>query len=246
MIFIDNKYTKWYFNLIEKAKKRCVKRDLKESYFEKHHIIPKCCKGTNDKDNLIKLTSKEHFIAHLLLTKMVSDKNLKIRLTWALHRMVFSAQGTSRLYSHYRKLWSDFQKNNHHAHRENNHVYRENLSNIISKHWETADERRNCFSLRMKKTMETMKNKDPDFYYERQRRYAKLGGQKAKEKNSTSIEYKGKTYLGWNNLLSFTGVTKHLYMKYYINGKDPELRIGSNGPIPNAEASSSEGGKSDD
>lgn len=38
-----------------------------EEYHECHHIIPKSCGGTNDKDNLIDLFAKEHFIAHKLL-----------------------------------------------------------------------------------------------------------------------------------------------------------------------------------
>jgi len=245
MMFIENKYTKWYNNLVKKAKVRSVLRSPVGLY-EKHHIIPKCCGGNNDRSNLVCLTPREHFIAHLLLTKMVSDKNLMIRLSWALHKMVFSVQGTSRLYEHYRKYWSEFQKNNHHAHREDNENYRKKLSDIVSKHWEDADERRHNVSIRMKNTMETMKNEDPEFFYKRQKQYAKLGGQAASQKNSIKIEYKGSIYLGWKNLLEQTNISKHLYKKYYLNGQDPELRIGADGPVPNAGARTSEGGKSDD
>ncbi|MFA5490882.1 MAG: NUMOD3 domain-containing DNA-binding protein [Candidimonas sp.] len=45
-------------------------RKKSNEYFEIHHIIPKCLNGTNDKDNLIILTPREHFIAHALLHKM--------------------------------------------------------------------------------------------------------------------------------------------------------------------------------
>lgn len=38
-------------------------------YHERHHIIPKCIGGTDDKNNLIDLYAKEHFIAHKLLAK---------------------------------------------------------------------------------------------------------------------------------------------------------------------------------
>lgn len=48
--------------------------------------------------------------------------------------------------------------------------------------------------------------------------------------NSLEIEYKGKTYYGWRELQEGTGVTKHLYNKYYLNDIDPETRIGANGP----------------
>jgi hypothetical protein len=56
-------------------------------------------------------------------------------------------------------------------------------------------------------------------------------GLKGKEVHNTlEIEYKGETYYGWRELQEGTGVTKHLYNKYYLNGIDPETRIGANGP----------------
>lgn len=36
-------------------------------YYENHHIIPKSLGGTNNIGNLVLLTAREHFIAHLLL-----------------------------------------------------------------------------------------------------------------------------------------------------------------------------------
>ena len=41
-----------------------------DGYKEKHHIIPRCQGGGNDKANLVELTAAEHYIAHLLLVKM--------------------------------------------------------------------------------------------------------------------------------------------------------------------------------
>lgn len=43
--------------------------NCKEGYCERHHIVPKSCGGTNDKENLIDLYAKEHFIAHKLLAQ---------------------------------------------------------------------------------------------------------------------------------------------------------------------------------
>ena len=40
-----------------------------DEYHERHHIIPKSCGGTDDKENLIDLYAKEHFIAHKLLAQ---------------------------------------------------------------------------------------------------------------------------------------------------------------------------------
>lgn len=41
----------------------------KEKNYHVHHIIPKCDGGDNSKENRVKLTSREHFIAHVLLAK---------------------------------------------------------------------------------------------------------------------------------------------------------------------------------
>lgn len=54
----------------------------------------------------------------------------------------------------------------------------------------------------------------------------------AKLKCDTHIEYKGSVYVGWNELKQKTGITKHLYKKYYLNGIDPCLRMGKKGPVP--------------
>lgn len=48
-----------------------------KEYHERHHIIPKCLNGTNDKNNLIDLYAKEHFIAHKLLA-LENPNNIKL------------------------------------------------------------------------------------------------------------------------------------------------------------------------
>ena len=92
MIFIDNKYTRWYYNIVTTAKSR-----IPLGYTEKHHIIPKSCGGNNSKENLVALTPKEHFICHLLLTKMVNghDRHLMV---YAFHGLK-AKQGRQSRYS---------------------------------------------------------------------------------------------------------------------------------------------------
>lgn len=58
-------YKKHYDLLIENS----INRNI-EGYVEKHHIIPKSLGGSDDKENLVKLSAREHFIAHLLLAKI--------------------------------------------------------------------------------------------------------------------------------------------------------------------------------
>lgn len=49
-------------------------RDLKKGPgFHVHHIVPKCMGGGNDNSNLIKLTYREHYLAHCLLAMAFSS-----------------------------------------------------------------------------------------------------------------------------------------------------------------------------
>lgn len=73
-MYLDNKYTRWYYNIVNKAKERTI-----SGYCEKHHIIPKSLGGDNQKNNIVHLTAREHFICHKLLVKMVkSQKKYKM------------------------------------------------------------------------------------------------------------------------------------------------------------------------
>ena len=59
-------YKKIYNALIERAQNRII-----DGYAEKHHIIPRCMNGTDDKENIVELTPEEHFVAHQLLVKIL-------------------------------------------------------------------------------------------------------------------------------------------------------------------------------
>jgi hypothetical protein len=72
MIFINNKYTIWYYSIVTNAQSRILPKD---TYVEKHHIVPRSLGGQENKTNLVKLTAREHFVCHLLLTKMVTGPN---------------------------------------------------------------------------------------------------------------------------------------------------------------------------
>lgn len=82
-IFIDNKYTKWYFSIIAYAKQRSISA----GYTEKHHILPKALGGSNNITNIVNLTAKEHFIVHHLLPKMLADNLLKGKMWSAFFLM---------------------------------------------------------------------------------------------------------------------------------------------------------------
>lgn len=59
-------YQRHYDLLIARAQNR-AKPDC---YTERHHIIPRCMGGGNEKTNIIVLTAEEHFFAHELLIKI--------------------------------------------------------------------------------------------------------------------------------------------------------------------------------
>lgn len=85
-MFLDNKYTKIYMLLIDSRKK--FNRNKKDGeVYESHHIIPKCMGGSNHISNKVFLTPREHYICHLLLTKMV-ESPIKGKMYCALVRFL--------------------------------------------------------------------------------------------------------------------------------------------------------------
>ena len=59
-----------FINNILQTRGRFIDSD---EYHERHHIIPRCKNGSDDKNNLIDLFAREHFIAHKLLAEENMD-----------------------------------------------------------------------------------------------------------------------------------------------------------------------------
>jgi hypothetical protein len=94
-------YNKVYNALILKAKNRKL-----DGYTEVHHILPRCLGGKDDKHNLVELTAREHFIAHLLLVKIYNNN---LRLVKAVAMMCIGQTErklTNRLYGKMKELFS--------------------------------------------------------------------------------------------------------------------------------------------
>jgi hypothetical protein len=83
-MFVNNKYQSWYINIIASAQGRELP---KSTYGERHHILPKSLGGPDTKWNIVKLTGKEHFIVHKLLTKFTVGPAY-YKMMHALWRMV--------------------------------------------------------------------------------------------------------------------------------------------------------------
>lgn len=98
-IFLENKYTKWYYAIVQQAQTRTI-----QIKGEKHHIIPESFylnrkrKGSagwlegdpDDPSNLVTLTEHEHFVCHLLLPKMTTGP--------AKHKSLRAIMGMSTLH----------------------------------------------------------------------------------------------------------------------------------------------------
>ena len=103
-IMIENKYTKLYYKITSNAKQR-----ITEGYTELHHIIPQSMGGSNDKENLVDLTAREHFICHWLLIKMTEGED-RSKMLYALNGMKaenkyqqrYHTKITARVYEKYR------------------------------------------------------------------------------------------------------------------------------------------------
>ena len=81
-MFLDNKYTKVYYQIINRALSRTYKK-VKNDGYQTHHIIPKCIGGTDLVDNLVILNYKEHRVCHCLLIKIQLTKSAEIKMRHA-------------------------------------------------------------------------------------------------------------------------------------------------------------------
>lgn len=78
-MFLNNRYTQIYYRIVNNALNRKVILDNTQ----RHHIIPKCLGGTNNSDNLVTLTYKEHRVCHCLLIKMQTTTGAEIKMRHA-------------------------------------------------------------------------------------------------------------------------------------------------------------------
>jgi len=87
-------YKAHYDRLIET--RRELKRERGEQYYELHHIVPRSEGGTDDESNLILLTAKEHYVAHLLMWRAEPDNQKRLYSVYMMSHRFELASG--RLY----------------------------------------------------------------------------------------------------------------------------------------------------
>lgn len=91
---IKNRYFYSYEKLIERALARKVDNN---KYYENHHIIPRSMGGDNKHANLVKLTAKEHYLAHRFLTRFVTNQYL-YKMLYALDALGMQSKNTINRY----------------------------------------------------------------------------------------------------------------------------------------------------
>jgi hypothetical protein len=105
-------YNKLYSRFIESKRSRPL---IKESGYEFHHILPKSLGGSNQKNNLVKLSHKEHLKAHEYLARMYkgdSKTKMEIALGVMKHDRSITKKTSIKLWkdSEYRKKQSQSHK----------------------------------------------------------------------------------------------------------------------------------------
>lgn len=117
-VYVDNKYTKWYLDIIKNAQNRSTI----VGYIELHHIIPESfyinrnraglagwlAGNPDDVNNIVKLTAREHCIAHMLLIKMTTGiaRQKCTNAAWRMCSQLINGKRhkiNSRLYSYIRE-----------------------------------------------------------------------------------------------------------------------------------------------
>jgi hypothetical protein len=95
-------YQHTYNQLIAKAQAR----NGVAGYCERHHITPRSLGGSDEKTNIVALTAREHFVAHMLLAKVHGGN-----MWYAVLRMKGQTPYmNSRLYNAARILYGAYQK----------------------------------------------------------------------------------------------------------------------------------------
>lgn len=110
-ISLKNKYTKWYIRICSNSLGQNKQNQKKKhGYVEGHHILPKSFNlgGEKDKRNIVYLTAREHFVCHLLLTKMINDTGMRNKMICALHMLMYSNDKplNSKLYDSIKRQFS--------------------------------------------------------------------------------------------------------------------------------------------
>ena len=127
-MFKQNKYTKWYNSIVQKALVR-IQDDV---YYERHHIIPECLGGTET----VLLTAREHFICHLLLSKMTDDRRMKYAAkAMMMHSKRRNLKVSSHTYAYIKRIHAESVSNRLKGQTKSDE-HKRNMSDSLRKKWQ--------------------------------------------------------------------------------------------------------------
>lgn len=95
-------YKKIYDQLVEKCRVRGLDKSALEGYFEKHHITPRCMGGSDDPENFVLFTAREHYVAHILLWKIYPKDSNLFHAAWMMSNRSLQNRN-SKLYAKLRE-----------------------------------------------------------------------------------------------------------------------------------------------
>lgn len=99
-------YEKIYNSLIESRMLLKNIRNKSKSYIENHHVIPRCLGGSDDDSNIVRLTAREHFIAHAILVKMFpANKKITNAFICMKQNKTGNRYVNSKIYEQLKKYW---------------------------------------------------------------------------------------------------------------------------------------------
>ena len=157
-------YQKIYNNLINRAITRT-------GYVEKHHIIPRCLGGSDNKENLVELYPEEHYLAHLLLCKLYpgNSKLLYAAINMTTGAMINNGKRNNKAYGWLRRQYAESMLGDNNPNRRNPNIQKEAAKKRVgqkrtdeTKARMSAAQKGRTFSEETKKKMsEAVKNRPP-------------------------------------------------------------------------------------
>ena len=225
-------YTKHYNTLIIKASSRIL-----TSYCEEHHILPRCMGGSDESDNLVRLTASEHFIAHLLLSKMYPKiHGLHIAAFLMSNMKKYNNKDYSRLREQYSKIRSEQMQGprNHmfgktHTDESRNRISKNNLGKTRSDLHKHAISKAQTGKEMSPTTRQKIRDANIGKIVSVEARIKLSNALKGKSRKSESVEKQRSTNLGsgnpnFGNGQAVTGEKNGMFgRKWYVNREGTRL-----------------------
>lgn len=154
-------YQRVYNQIVERGQIRVLEEGV---YCEVHHIIPRCMDGQDERENLVVLTAREHFLVHWLLTKIYPENYKLIHAFWMMCNIKNNKQKryipSSRTYQEARELFSKIHSKNSKGHkRTEESIEKQILSYSLrteEQRLQTKEQYKETFNLKSEKERENI------------------------------------------------------------------------------------------